>query len=298
MTFKQVDVFSARPFEGNPVAVCLQADGLVADDMQRIAAWTNLSETTFVLDPTVAAADYRLRIFCPRFELPFAGHPTIGSAHAALEAGLVDGAKRALVQECGAGLIRLAVDGEGAGRRIFFEAPAARIVGDWSDRVGALEAALGTSLAPRPAPLTIAVGPVWTIVRVADAETLLALRPDMAAVAALTTDGSGITAFALGGADGADVTVRSFAPSAGVPEDPVCGSGNAVVAAYLVHTGLLAETGATYVAHQGHALGRAGEVFVRVTDDGRRIAIGGAAVTTVDGRLSIEPNARVKDQPC
>lgn len=291
MTFKQVDVFSDRPLLGNPVAVCFGAADLPAAEMQRIAAWTNLSETTFLLAPTVPAADYRLRIFCPRFELPFAGHPTIGSAHAALEAGLVDGARTALVQECGVGLVRLAVEGDARTRRIFFDAPAPRLVAEWGDRLGELEAVLGAALPPLPAPLTIAVGPVWTIVRVADAETLLGLRPDLGAVAALTADGSGITAFALGGPGGADVTVRSFAPSAGVPEDPVCGSGNAAVAAYLVRTGLVAETGPVYVAHQGHALGRDGHVFVRIADGGRRIAVGGAAVTTVDGRLTLQPNA-------
>jgi PhzF family phenazine biosynthesis protein len=291
VTFKQVDVFSDRPLAGNPVAVCLGADALPAAEMQRIAAWTNLSETTFLLDATVPAADYRLRIFSPRFELPFAGHPTIGSAHAALEAGVVERGKTALVQECGVGLVAIAVEDGAAGRRIFFDAPPTRVTAQWDARLAELEAALGTSLPPRPAPLTIAVGPVWTIVHVADAATLLDLTPDFGAVAALTADGSGITAFALGGPDGAGVTVRSFAPSAGIPEDPVCGSGNAAVAAYLVRTGLIADVGPAYVAHQGHALGRAGRVFVRVGDDGRRIAVGGAAVTTVEGRITVERHA-------
>src|SRR3990172_9040027 len=126
--FKQVDAFTSRPLFGTPVAVVLGADGLPDDQMQRLAAWTNLSETTFVLWPSSPAADYRLRIFTPGRELPFAGHPTIGSAHAVLEAGVVTPRDGRMVMECGAGDLPLRIDGTGPERRIYVEAPEANIV--------------------------------------------------------------------------------------------------------------------------------------------------------------------------
>ena len=129
--FKQVDVFTGRPFLGNPVAVVLDADDIDPAQMQRIAAWTNLSETTFVLRPTSASADYRLRIFTPTGELPFAGHPTVGSAHAVLQSGILPPESRSLRQECLAGVLPLTVDGTGADRRIFVRVPEAKVVGTY-----------------------------------------------------------------------------------------------------------------------------------------------------------------------
>jgi PhzF family phenazine biosynthesis protein len=287
LSFKQVDVFTAEPFSGNPVAVVLGADAVDAAVMQRIAAWTNLSETTFVLRPSSPAADYRLRIFTPASEIPFAGHPTIGSAHAVLEARLLDGAPRTLTQECPAGLVPLTVEDADDGRRIFARVPAASV----RDCEGAREAvgrALGVRRLLGPGPLAIALGPVWLVVRLDGQDAIARLAPDMTAVAALSRelDVTGITAFALGGPDGAAVRVRSFAPAGGVPEDPVCGSGNAAVAAFLANANLLGETGTTYTASQGTELGRRGRVHVRVREDGREIEIGGTAVTALDGHIN------------
>jgi PhzF family phenazine biosynthesis protein len=281
-----VDVFTRLPLRGNPVAVVLAADDLPADEMQRIAAWTNLSETTFVLRPTRPEAHYRLRIFSPRHELPFAGHPTVGSAHAVLEAGVVAAGATRLVQECGAGLLPLRVDGDGPGRRIFVRAPEARVL---ADRVGAerVERAARAAVVAEPAPLAIDVGPRWLVAQVEDEDTLRRARPDLALVADLTRtveSASGLTLFALTGGT-PRVVVRSFAPLAGVPEDPVCGSGNAAVAAYVSATGLLDRTGSTWTASQGRELGRDGTVHVSV--DGRAIEIGGSAVTVVRGELGL-----------
>ena len=288
LRFKQVDVFTTRPFFGNPVAVVLDGDGLDAATMQRVAAWTNLSETTFVLRPTAQGADYRLRIFTPRAELPFAGHPTVGSAHAVLEAGLVP-AKPELRQECGAGVLRLVVEGTGTARRISVEAPPAALEPLAADAVGDVERALGACRAPGSTAQIVAIGPRWLTLMLADAAAVRALVPDMAAVAAVSRKlgATGITVFAPARAGDHDAVVRSFAPGEGVPEDPVCGSGNAAVGAWLQHAGTQIGRGGRHVASQGRELGRDGYVNVRVDAVTQRVWIGGAAVTCVDGVLSV-----------
>ncbi len=287
--FKQVNVFSSHPLLGNPVAVVLDADGIGAEQMQRIAAWTNLSETTFILKPSAPEADYRLRIFTPRSELPFAGHPTIGSAHAALEGGVLAAGSISFRQECGAGVLPLTVEGSGAERRIFVRAPEARVVRECSEAADAISAALGGGVASSPAPLAIDVGPVWLVVRMEGAETVRGLRPDVSGVLGLSLvlGVVGVTAFCLDPGGEAVVHLRTFAPAVGVPEDPVCGSCNVALAAYLCETALIEETGEEYVASQGEELGRDGRVFVRVREGGREIEIGGCAVTTVDGKIDL-----------
>lgn len=271
LQFKQVDVFTDRPFFGNPVAVVIGAEGLDTAAMQRIAGWTNLSETTFLLQS--ALADYRLRIFTPRQELPFAGHPTIGAAHAALESGFVS-RKKNLRQECGAGIIDLAVEPDG---RIFLRGP--------KEKIESVNSAIPSiPLVPGCKPLRIDVGPVWVVGEMADARALAALKPDMTALAAWTERlrASGVTVFAASGESSSAIHVRSFAPAHGIPEDPVCGSGNLSVAVYLKENDLLKKT--EYVARQGMQLGRDGRVWVRVTGD--TVEIGGHAVTCVEGTLA------------
>lgn len=271
MRFKQVDVFTEKPFLGNPVAVVIGAEVLDAAQMQRIACWTNLSETTFLLPSS--KADYRLRIFTPRQELPFAGHPTIGSAHAALEAGVVS-KKSHLKQECGAGIIELSVE---ADARIFLRGPQAK-----SRPIEKLIPSI--PLAPASRILKIDVGPVWIVGEMTDARSLAALEPDMTALAEWTQSlgASGVTVFAPSGESAAAIHVRSFAPAHGIPEDPVCGSGNLSVAVFLKENNLLKRFGSEYVARQGMQLGRDGRVSVRLKT---RIEIGGHAVTCVDGTL-------------
>jgi PhzF family phenazine biosynthesis protein len=272
LPFKQVDVFTAKPFCGNPVAVVIGADALDAAAMQRIAAWTNLSETTFLLAPTAPGASYRLRIFTPRQELPFAGHPTVGSAHAALESGyakMVDGRLR---QECGAGVLDLTVEET----RIYVRAPEPKMQ------------AVDAPLFGRARALRVDVGPVWIVVDLGKAQAVDALAPDMPAIEGLSNalHATGVTVFGRSGNPAAPLHVRSFAPAHGVPEDPVCGSGNISVAAFLRETGLLQEFGQSYTARQGMQVGRDGRVQVRVSADA--IQIGGEAVTCVDGRLRVD----------
>jgi PhzF family phenazine biosynthesis protein len=271
LPFKQVDVFTDRPFLGNPVAVVIGAEGLDTESMQRIAGWTNLSETTFLLKSELA--DYRLRIFTPRTELPFAGHPTIGSAHAAIESGFVSPKDGTLTQECGAGVLHLSVED----RKIFVKGPEAKI--------SAVRPVPGIELISEP--LQVDVGPVWVIGEMKDAAALAALRPDMASLAQWTDSvgATGLTLFAKSDDCVAAIHVRSFAPAQGLPEDPVCGSGNLSVAAFLKRNNLLKKYGERYVARQGAQLGRDGRVFVRIDPDGLRI--GGHAVTCVEGSLRI-----------
>jgi len=288
LRFKQVDVFTTRPFFGNPVAVVLEADDLDSALMQRIAAWTNLSETTFVLRPSAPGADYRLRIFTPRAELPFAGHPTIGSAHAVLEAGLV-AAKPQLGQECGAGVLRLAVEGAGSDRRIAVEAPRAALEPLRAEASAEVERAIGARLAPGSTGQLVAIGPRWLTLMLAEAGSVRALAPDMGAVAAVSRKlgATGITVFALAQGDDYHVVVRSFAPGDGIPEDPVCGSGNAAVGAWIHSAAARVGDRGRYVASQGRELGRDGYVGVRIDAETGRVWIGGAAVTCVDGSLHV-----------
>ena len=279
--FQQVDVFTAVPFRGNPVAVVLEGAALSTLQMQDIASWTNLSETTFVCPPDDPAADYRLRIFTPRAELPFAGHPTIGSAHAVLRQGYTPSRAGRLVQECGKGLVELRVEGE----RIFLALPTPAFHEPDASQRSRAAAALGVAVPDIGSAAIVDVGPVWFTMQLRDAAQVAALAPDMAAVAALTRDPlTGLNVFGFHAAGGpADVEVRSFAPAHGVPEDPVCGSGNGCVAALIQRAGLLARAG--YVASQGRCLGRDGRVEVRYADDGG-IWLGGHAVTCIEGTLS------------
>lgn len=272
LSFKQVDVFTAKPFYGNPVAVVIGAEGLDTAAMQRIAAWTNLSETTFLLPPTQPSTSYKLRIFTPRQELPFAGHPTVGSAHAAIESGFAKAVGGKMRQECGAGVLDLTVEGN----RIFVNAP--------QPKLSEVQAPLfGKGRAIR-----VDVGPIWIVADLGDAKAVDGLKPDMAAISALSRElkASGATVFGRTGDASAPLHVRSFAPAQGIPEDPVCGSGNISVAAYLRETGLLKEFGSSYTARQGMQVGRDGRVQVRVSADA--IQIGGEAVTCVDGKLRVD----------
>ena len=266
--FKQVDVFTGKPYYGNPVAVVIGAQELETEDMQRIARWTNLSETTFLLPSS--QADYRLRIFTPQHELPFAGHPTVGSAHAALEAGYVE-KKKSLKQECAAGILELTFEDE----RIFVRGPDAKITD------------VRRTLPFAKKLLRVDVGPIWIVGEVEDAEQLAALKPDMQALAAFTIDheATGVTVFAVSGEKQTAMHVRSFAPAHGIPEDPVCGSGNLSVAYYLKQTNGVKRFGERYIARQGMQVGRDGRVHVRIDEDGVRI--GGRAVTCIEGTLRI-----------
>lgn len=282
--YQVVDVFSDAPLLGNPVAVVLEAEGLSTDQMQAIARWTNLSETTFLLPASRPEADYALRIFTPMNELPFAGHPTLGSAHAALEAGRARPRDGGLVQECGVGLVRLSVGDDG--RRLAFELPPASLTDLSAADVDELEAALGAPVARSARPALVNVGPVWLLAQLADAEAVLALAPDYAAVRRLEQrlGATGITVFGAHATGEAAIEVRSFAPSSGIDEDPVCGSGNGAAAVFQARRGLRGAGG--YLATQGGKVGRRGRIAITIGDDGQ-VSVGGECVTTVEGRLAV-----------
>ena len=288
--FKQVDVFTEKPFYGNPVAVVLGGTELTTAEMQRIAAWTNLSETTFVLPPSTPDADYRLRIFDAKHEMPFAGHPTIGSAHAVIESGFVPVTNGRLRQECLAGVLDLRMEETNGRSKLWVKAPAASVTPISPSTSNLLRQALGIGFVEDTPPLRIDVGAVWLVVNMGQAGRVAELSPDMNALAHISTDLglSGVTVFGQSGDGVCALHVRSFAPASGVQEDPVCGSGNIGVAAFLTHSQLLERIGSKYTARQGMQIGRDGEVSIRVGEGGRFIELGGYAVTCIDGTLRSE----------
>ncbi len=270
--FSQMDVFTARPGYGNPLAVVHGAAALDAAQMQHFANWTNLSETSFLLPPDSPEADYKVRIFTPQSELPFAGHPTLGSCHAWLAAG---GKPKGdfIVQQCGAGLVRIKQDGT----RLAFAAPDAVQSAVAPELLARIAAVLGVAeteiLAARQ---LSARAPLWTGVLLKDRETVLGLKPDFVAMGKLDI---GVVAPSPGGP--ADFEVRGFANDVG-GEDPVTGSLNGGLARWLITAGLAP---ARYVAAQGTALGREGRVFVE--HDGQDFWIGGDSVEVISGALAL-----------
>ena len=274
--FSQVDVFTQVAYKGNPVAVVLDGDGLTDAEMQSFANWTNLSETTFVLPASDPAADYRVRIFTPKAELPFAGHPTLGTAHAVMEAGIAAARHGKLVQQCAVGLVELTVS-DGA---LSFQLPRYAV----NDAPGGDEATAwigGAAL--NGAAKAVDVGPVWLIAELAEIAALETLQHDPARLTAYYEE-YGLTGATVFATDGARIVVRSFAPGDGIPEDPVCGSGNGAVAAYRLWTGQVA-SGDSYRASQGRQLGRDGWIDIRI--DGADIHVGGACVTCVTGQVRL-----------
>jgi len=301
--FKQVDVFTATPYLGNPLAVVLDGSGLSDEEMQRFARWTNLSETTFVLPPTQAGADYRLRIFTPGGELPFAGHPTLGTCHAWLEAGGTPHASDTIVQECRVGLVRI----RRAGHLLAFAAPPLTRRAPDATLLARVVAALGIEPRQLLAAQLLDNGPVFLGLLLDSAETVLGLAPDHQALKALNQK-VGVAAvlpapeapvliarasrearaFADHAADPAqaappDLEVRGFVAPSGVPEDPVTGSLNASLAQWLIAEGHLPER---YVAAQGTCLGRAGRVHIE-RDAAGQVWVGGQVVTCIDGRVRL-----------
>jgi PhzF family phenazine biosynthesis protein len=281
--FHQVDVFTDVPYLGNPLAVVHAAQDLSDAQMAAFARWTNLSETTFLLPPTDPAADYRVRIFTPGGELPFAGHPTLGSCAAWLKAGGTPHHSAMIVQECGVGLVRLRRDGT----QLAFAAPPLRRTGPIeADALQQITAALGLVPDAIVAHQWVDNGPGWCALLLRTADEVLAMRPDFAA---LGDHRVGIAAPQPAGAD-TDFEVRVFVPSLGIDEDPVTGSLNAGLAQWLIGAKLAPDR---YTARQGTALGRAGKVFVDKAGDD--IWIGGEVVGCIEGRVEF-PVARTMAQ--
>jgi PhzF family phenazine biosynthesis protein len=275
--FKQVDVFTPVALRGNPLAVVLDGDGLSDDEMQGFAAWTNLSETTFVLPPTRDNADYRVRIFTPGGELPFAGHPTLGTCHSWLQAGGKSKRSDLLVQECKQGLVSLRRDGD----RLAFAAPASKRTSPSPAVLAQIAGALGLKASQVIAAQSLDNGPVWLSLFIDHPQTVLALKPDHAALRAGGYK-VGVAARYRDARDGEPMLeVRAFADPVGIPEDPVTGSLNASLAQWLVDEGHMP---ARYVAAQGACLGRAGRVHVERDDHGQ-VWVGGQTVTCIDGSV-------------
>jgi PhzF family phenazine biosynthesis protein len=272
--FCTVDVFTATPLMGNPLAVVVDAEGLDDAAMQRLARWTNLSETSFLLPPTDPAADYRVRIFTPGGELPFAGHPTLGSAFAWLQHGGQPRTPGVVVQECGIGLVTVR-----QGERLAFNAPPLRRSGPVTgpERQQALQS-LGLQAEELLDLEWIDNGPGWMGARLASAERVLALRPDFARMHGLKL---GVIGPHAPGGDCA-FEVRAFVPTLGVPEDPVTGSLQAGLARWLIGAGLAPTH---YTAAQGAALGRAGRVHVEC--EGEAVWIGGDVLALVRGHIAL-----------
>jgi PhzF family phenazine biosynthesis protein len=298
--FKQVDVFTAVPFKGNPLAVIFDADDLDSAQMQTIARWTNLSETTFLCKPTDPAADYRVRIFTPGRELPFAGHPTLGTAHALLESGYRPRQAGRLVQQCGVGLVELVAQGAAASADAnhapqsaawAFAAPPARVTPLPETQYAALAAALRTDAIDFSAPpCGVDNGAPWLVVRLASADACLALDPDAHALAevAHSVGANGLAVYGphpAGGPATFEVRCLMMGGAFGFGEDPVTGSANAALAGLL--SAQQRRPGERYSARQGTVLGRAGEVAVHYDDAAGKTWIGGASVTVVDGTFRL-----------
>lgn len=299
--YLQLDVFADRPGAGNPLGVVIDTRnvaGATGDDnafdsaaMQALAAWTNLSETIFLLPARDPGADYRVRIFTPRRELPFAGHPSVGAAWAALETGLAKAHDNALVQECGAGLLPVRVESRGAERMIHVRAPRARQLPAVAAHAPLLKAVLGGLPRDRATRSLQPVslwdnGPRWWLVELEDAAAVRALQPDLPAIAALScaSDAVGLAVYGRASATDHELAVRAFCPSDNIPEDPVTGSANATIAACLAQAGALPGRDGHYVASQGRELGRDGRVLVHVDDDGE-VWIGGRVQSVIEGQL-------------
>ena len=298
--FTQVDVFTDTPLLGNALAVVLEAEGLSDAQMQALAQWTNLSETAFVLPPTDAHADYRVRIFTPGGELPFAGHPTLGSCHAWLEAGGQPRDPEFIVQQCAVGLVRIQREGS----RLAFAAPACRRSPIALELLAQISDALGLQAGQLRASQSLDNGPVWLSLLLDAPETVLALQPDhgrlrelgvkVGVAAVYRQSGPALIARANREARASrsetapanpepDLEVRAFAAPSGILEDPVTGSLNASLGQWLMAEGLMPSS---YLASQGSCLGRAGQVHVRRDTQGQ-VWVGGSSVSCIRGQLAL-----------
>jgi PhzF family phenazine biosynthesis protein len=283
--YLQLDVFPASRGGGNPLGVVVDAREWSAADMQAFAAWTGLVETTFLLPPESPDASYRLRIFTPRTEIPFAGHPTVGSAHAALHTGFAHAAGDRLVQQCGAGLLPIRFEGDDHARHLFVQAPSARVLAMRADPAP-LRAAIGDRrLGPLP-PAFVEGGRRWWVAELADENEVRHWRPDHSAIAALAEADQclGLCVFARCPGAGFDLVVRAFPAGVGIAEDPASGAANGLIAAYLVQSEPDGPLARGYRVSQGREIGHDARIEVRF--DGDRAWVGGSATIVVDGTLS------------
>jgi PhzF family phenazine biosynthesis protein len=289
LRYLHLDVFAATLGGGNHLGVVIGADRWDTIAMQRFARWTALVETTFLLPPTDPEASYRVRIFTPRKEIPFAGHPSIGSAHAALECGMATPHEGLLWQECGAGVLPIRVEGSGAGRELLLQSPGERVLHTGRDAHPLLAATLaGIELGVLP-PALVDGGRRWWLAEIADEATLRAWQPDHAAIGALAraSDSMGLCAFARSRAEDRQLVVRAFPAGVGIVEDPASGAANGLIAAYILHAEPHGPLARGYRVSQGREIGHDAQLIVHI--DGNAIWVGGRSHTVVDGSLDWTP---------
>jgi PhzF family phenazine biosynthesis protein len=284
--YLQLDVFPASRGGGNPLGVVVDASGWTDADMQAFAAWTNLVETTFLLPPSSDAANYRLRIFTPTSEIPFAGHPTIGSAQAALQTGFAQPRDGKLVQECGAGLLTIRVHGDDHTRELFVRAPAASVVAIARDTPTALRAVVGSQALGSLPPALVEGGRRWWVVEFADEAGVRGWQPDHAAILALAKADRclGICVFARSSDAQFELTVRAFPAGVGIVEDPASGAANGLIAAWIAQHEPAGALARGYRVSQGREMGHDARIVVRIDAD-RTVWVGGRTEIVVDGTL-------------
>lgn len=292
--YQQLDVFAARVGGGNPLGVVVDGAPFDAATMQQIAAWTGLVETTFLLPPSTPDASYRVRIFTPSREIPFAGHPSIGSAHAALDAGIAVPRSGRLIQECGAGLLPVLVEGEGATRTLYVQAPAASLVQEGAQALGELGSILGSLTPGNLGAALIEGGRRWWVAELADAAALRAWSPPHADILALAqrSDSLGLCVFAREPGDTHDIAVRAFPAGVGIVEDPASGAANGLIAAFVAMREPHGPLARGYRVSQGREMGHDARIDVRIDDDGA-VWVGGRTNTIVAGSIDWpEPGAQ------
>ena len=281
--YMHLDVFTASLGGGNHLGVVLDAKDWSAQDMQRFARWTNLVETTFLLPPEDPKASYRVRIFTPHKEIPFAGHPSIGSAHAALECGLVEPRDGQLWQECGAGTLPIRVHGNGAERELSLLSPSQLVVPSSHDAHPLLARALAGIRPGRLPPALVEGGRRWWLVEISDEAGIRAWKPDHAAIGELAraTNSMGVCAFARSTSSEYQLVVRALAAGAGIVEDPASGAANGCIAAYLAEVEPNGKLARGYVISQGREMGHDARLVALI--EGDSVWIGGRTATVIDG---------------
>ncbi|HZX70178.1 MAG TPA: PhzF family phenazine biosynthesis protein [Rhodanobacter sp.] len=289
LRYLHLDVFAATAGGGNHLGVVIGADHWDASAMQRFARWTALVETTFLLPSTDPQASYRVRIFTPHNEIPFAGHPSIGSAHAALECGLTQPRDGLVWQECGAGLLPIRVEGSGADRELLLKSPGERVLRTGRDAHPLLAASLAGIECGTLPPALVDGGRRWWLAELVDEPSLRAWQPDHAAILALAraTESMGLCAFARAAQGGRQLVVRAFPAGVGIVEDPASGAANGLIAAYIAHAEPHGALARGYRVSQGREIGHDAQLIVHIDSD--TIWVGGHSRTVVDGSLAWSP---------
>lgn len=299
LRFLQLDVFAAGMGGGNKLGVVFGASHWSGVQMQRFAAWTQLVETTFVLPAQAAQASYRLRIFMPHKEVPFAGHPSVGSAHAVLQTGWAHPRQGQLLQECGAGILPIRVDEASAGPRdLYIRTPEAHIMREGADALETLAPVLGKQPLGRLGGALVEGGRRWWLAELADPAQLRAWQPDHAAMTALaqSTRSMGLCAFARTRDADHDLVVRAFPAGAGIVEDPASGAANGLIAAFIAQREPQGPLGRGYAVSQGREIGHDARLVLRIDDDGQ-VWVGGRTHTIIDGQLAWRTEASDQAAP-